>query len=377
MIFAEFFAGIGLVRVGLEKAGWSCGFANDIDPKKLQMYSVRFTDSASHFALGDIRTLDTKQIPQVDLATASFPCTDLSLAGSRAGLAGKQSSAFWPFLDILHSLGSRRPKLVMLENVPGLLTSNRGDDFRQVLLALNEVNYTVDALIVDASRFVPQSRPRLFVVAAQAPSHTLVNEPGRTQSFFESEVRPAALARFILENPSIRWNVREMPPLPVRTSRLDSILEQLPSTSPEWWNQERALYLLSQMSPRHGAIAQQMIATSQISYGTVFRRVRNGKSMAELRIDGIAGCLRTPKGGSGRQILFEAGNGRFRVRLLTARECARLMGADDFPITVPANQALFGFGDAVCVPVIEWLARHYLNAEFEAQQLSLPKYALA
>jgi DNA (cytosine-5)-methyltransferase 1 len=83
--------------------------------------------------------------------------------------------------------------------------------------------------------------------------------------------------------------------------------------------------------------------------------------MAELRTDGIAGCLRTPRGGSGRQILFAAGKGRFVVRLLTPRECARLMGADDFTLKVPINQALFGFGDAVCVPVIEWIARNYLT----------------
>ena len=87
--------------------------------------------------------------------------------------------------------------------------------------------------------------------------------------------------------------------------------------------------------------------------------------MAELRTDGIAGCLRTPRGGSGRQILFCAGQGEFRVRLVTPRECARLMGADDFKITVPMNQALFGFGDAVCVPVIEWIANNYLNPVLE------------
>ena len=108
-----------------------------------------------------------------------------------------------------------------------------------------------------------------------------------------------------------------------------------------------------------------MIDGDSWSYGTVFRRVRtrNGekRSMAELRTDGVAGCLRTPRGGSGRQILFKAGHGTYHARLLTPRECARLMGAGDYKITVPLNQALFGFGDAVCVPVIEWIAQHYLN----------------
>lgn len=104
-----------------------------------------------------------------------------------------------------------------------------------------------------------------------------------------------------------------------------------------------------------------MIAGKKTTYGAVFRRVRNGRSMAELRTDALAGCLRTPRGGSGRQILFAAGKGRYAVRLLTPRECARLMGADDFTITGSFNQALFGFGDAVCVPVIRWIAENCLT----------------
>ena len=143
------------------------------------------------------------------------------------------------------------------------------------------------------------------------------------------------------------------------------ILEDLPQDAPEWWSAPRAEYLLNQMSPKHRDIADRMIVGDRWSYGTVFRRVRtrNGtkKSMAELRTDGIAGCLRTPRGGSGRQILFKAGHGTYQARLLTPRECARLMGAGNYKITVPLNQALFGFGDAVCVPVIEWIAQHYLN----------------
>ena len=114
-----------------------------------------------------------------------------------------------------------------------------------------------------------------------------------------------------------------------------------------------------------------MMSQQRWSYGTVFRRMREREgrrqSTAELRSDGIAGCLRTPKGGSARQIFLRAGYGRFDARLLNARECARLMGADDYSILpeLPLNRALFGFGDAVCVPVIEWIAENYLNPVLE------------
>jgi DNA (cytosine-5)-methyltransferase 1 len=362
MLFAEFFAGIGLVRLGLERSGWMCAFANDIDPKKLEMYREQFPDAGSHFILGDIRLIDGRELPQVDLATASFPCTDLSLAGARAGLAGEHSSALWPFLEVLHKVEQIRPRLVLLENVPGFLTSHKGADFKSALSALNRLGYDVDAFIIDAARFVPQSRPRLFVVGIYEPAISLVKErPRRQPSFFESDLRPAALARFILDNDDLRWRIRDLPSLPNVRKSLPDILEELPDNAPEWWSEERATYLLNQMSPRHRALADAMVKGSEITVGTVFRRIRKGKSMAELRVDGIAGCLRTPKGGSARQILFVAGQGSYRARLLTPRECARLMGADDFKISVPSNQALFGFGDAVCVPVIDWVARNYLN----------------
>ncbi len=347
--------------MGLEKSGWKCQFANDIDPKKLDMYRAQFPDCGDHFILDDIRNLDARLLPQVDLATASFPCTDLSLAGGRAGLAGEHSSALWPFLEVLHKIELIRPRLVLLENVPGFLTSHKGADFKSALSALNRLGYSVDAVIIDAVHFVPHSRPRLFVIGVYEPHVQRLRERKSTPSFFESQLRPGPLARFILENSDIRWKLRELPDLPDKEHDLSEVIEILSEDAPDWWSQERAEYLLNQMSPRHLLVAQQMISGTGESYGTVFRRIRNGKSMAELRVDGTAGCLRTPKGGSGRQILFVAGDGRFRARLLTARECARLMGADNFNITVPLNQALFGFGDAVCVPVIDWLARNYLN----------------
>lgn len=90
---AEFFAGIGLIRLALERQGWKVVFANDIDPDKLEMYKANF--GRDHFHLGDIHKLNADAVPDCDLWTASFPCNDLSIAGAWAGLNGKESSAFW------------------------------------------------------------------------------------------------------------------------------------------------------------------------------------------------------------------------------------------------------------------------------------------
>lgn len=370
---AEFFAGIGLMRLGLERAGWDTVWANDIDEDKLEIYQGHFPDASEHFVLGDVHKVDAVDFPDVTLATASFPCNDLSLAGARKGLAGTHSSAFWGFIKVLETMGGRRPPIVLLENVPGFLTSHNGNDFREACVALNRLGYALDVLMIDAAHFVPQSRQRLFIVGTKGlPQSSCLRE---TPSFLENSARPSALADFILWNPDIKWNIRDVPRLPKRATSLSDILEDLPHNSSYWWSDERASYLLNQMSPRHREIADGMISGRTTTYGTVFRRVRNGRSMAELRTDGIAGCLRTPRGGSGRQILFAGGRGKYRVRLLTPRECARLMGADDYtlPKTLNLNQALFGFGDAVCVDVIEWIATHYLNPVFDELD-SLPKY---
>jgi DNA (cytosine-5)-methyltransferase 1 len=360
--FIELFAGIGLMRVGLEAQGWTVSLANDIDPRKREMYAANFGDADEHYVLADIHELPEKRdVPHATLVTASFPCNDLSLAGARAGLKGEQSSAFWGVTDLLKRMNRLKPPLVLLENVTGFLTSHRGADLRRALLSLNELGYSVDAFILDAVNFVPQSRRRLFVVGILEELQPGASGPTTAGQSIRGDTRPKALADFIHANADIRWSLRRLPAPPDAGAKLTDVLEDLPDGAPEWWSRERAEYLLDQMSARHRELAERMIAGGEWSFGTVFRRTRKSRSMAELRCDGVAGCLRTPRGGSGRQILFKAGKGRYFVRLITPREAARLMGADEFVLSAPVNQSLFGFGDAVCVPVIEWVAKYYLN----------------
>ena len=351
---AEFFAGIGLVRLGLDASGWGVVYANDIDETKQAMYEANF--GGEDFHRDDVHLVPSASVAESTLFTASFPCNDLSVAGARAGLEGEQSSAFWGFYRILDELGEKRPPFILLENVPGFLTSHNGRDFQTVLLALTKLGYVCDAFMLNAMSFVPQSRARLFVVGKVARVGCT------TGTFGPSEVRPKRLIEFINSHPNIDWDLWALPDPPHTSKRLESIVEDLPADSPEWWNDKRTKYFMGQISDRHMRIVSERIRAHKYSYATAFRRVRQGRSMAELRFDGIAGCLRTPRGGSGRQILFKAGCGEYQVRLLTPRECARLQGvADDYKIVGSTNQALFGFGDAVCVPVIEWIADHYFT----------------
>jgi DNA (cytosine-5)-methyltransferase 1 len=361
---ADFFAGIGLASAGLTNQQWWVKYALDHSETKQRMYETHF--GPGHYHPKDIKDILGHKLPKVTLAHASFPCTNTSVAGSRGGIDAGESSAFWHFARVLSEMGRPdgpgKPPLVLVENVEGLLTSGEGRDLEAALKALNNRGYATDLLLIDASHFVPQSRVRLFIIGVLdfVGQHTHQIEKHLAKS---STARPEKIRTFISAHPNITWFLRDLPDLPQLAITLEDIIDE----SAEWWPKERTEYLFSQMFERHKAAVMRLTQNEDWSYGTVFRRMRSRdgskQSTAELRTDGIAGCLRTPKGGSARQIILRAGKGQFDARLLNARENARLMGAGDFEMDadLSLNDALFGFGDAVCVPVIEWIAQNYLN----------------
>lgn len=350
-VAAEFFAGIGLVRMALERAGWEVCFANDIDPAKFTMYRDNF--GGQDFFLGDVASIPAQRVPSVALATVSFPCIDLSLAGNRIGLNGQHSSAYWKFWNLIENMGDRRPPAILLENVVGLLSSSDGQDLRSIIASLCKLGYGCDLLIVDAVHFVPQSRPRLFVIAS------LHTHPAELSDLPAHEARPRQVVEFIQKHKDLKWNHMLLPPLPPKRNNLAAFVERLNDDAPEWWDPDRKKHLFSQMSLAHRKLLRCLTELKRLAFATVYKRVRPAGCKAELRADGVAGCLRTPRGGSSKQFIIQAGHGAWRVRNMTAREYARLQGVpDSFKIAVPYNQALFGFGDAVCVPAVEWVVKN-------------------
>lgn len=359
MRVAEFFAGIGLVRIALEAEGARVVWANDIDPIKRAMYVDNFGEE--NFVLDDVANIRGDDIPDVELATASFPCTDLSLAGNRAGLEGPESGTLWQFTRILGEMGSRRPPLVMLENVPGLITSRGGADLAGLIARLNELGYSCHVFVADASWFVPQSRQRVFVVGSRIGDAQRVPDFEKWQSL---ALYPEKLRKFLDRHRHLNVFFQEIP-LPTNvTTDLGQIIERLAEDDHRWWDEDRLSRFVSSLAPIHQKRFRQLKNGPRINWRTAFRRTRKGRSTWEIRDDGIAGCLRASRGGSSKQAVVEGGHGKARVRWLTPREYARLQGVDDtFRIdSVSPNQALFGFGDAVCVPAIRWIIRHSLLA---------------
>ncbi|MFI7680355.1 DNA cytosine methyltransferase [Actinophytocola sp. NPDC049390] len=353
---AEFFAGIGLARLGLERAGFRVPWANDIDAAKHNMYIGHFKDpTESHkFVLGDVGQVRGADLPEgLSVAWASSPCVDVSLAGARLGLSGARSSAFYQFTRALSELPAEaRPPVVTLENVVGLATSHGGDDLTAAIAELNKLGYSADVLTIDARMFVPQSRPRLFVIGALNPP---VDDPDANP-----QLRPRWL-QAPFENPSLVTHRARLPEISPSAGSLTSVVESIPPSDERWWDAKRLAAFEMGLSPAQAARLKILREGSTLVHRTAYRRTRQGKPMWEVRSDDIAGCLRTARGGSSKQALVEAGKGEFRVRWMTGREYARLMGADDYELKgMRDNQVLFGFGDAVCVPVVAWLAEHYL-----------------
>jgi len=359
--FYEFFAGGGMVRAGLGE-GWSCLFANDFDPLKSQTYRANW--GGGDLAQGDVWGLEAAQLPgRPDLAWASSPCQDFSLAGARAGLAGGRSSAFWGFWRLIEALDAegRAPAVVVIENVVGLLSSNQGRDFAALAAALAGRGYNFGALEIDAAAFTPQSRPRVFVVARRADPRPGA-EGGEPGHFHSAAVRQAYAALPGALKACWRW--WDLPQPPARNTDLASVLE--PDDAVPWHSTAQTMRLFSLMAPVHRRKVDLALAAGERRVGALFRRTRTEAGArvqrAEVRFDGLAGCLRTPRGGSSRQAVLIVSQGTVRSRLLTAREGARLMGlADDYQLPPSANAGLHVMGDGVVASVVAHLARRLLE----------------
>ena len=359
--FLEFFAGGGMARLGLG-ARWDCAFANDFDPVKAATYRANFADAGDHFHEGDVWKLGAGDLPgRADLAWASSPCQDFSLAGARAGLAGGRSGAFFGFWRLIEGLAAegRAPRAIVIENVSGLLTSHGGRDFAALGEALAAQGYSFGALEIDAQAFLPQSRPRVFVIAARQPPPADLVGP----SPFHTRAVKAAAAGLprALASRWIWWRASAPPP---RNTDLAALLE--PDGAVVWHPAERTRRWLDLMAPLHRARLEAFKDRRERAVGAVYRRMRleDGRKVqrAEVRFDGLAGCLRTPRGGSSRQVIVVVEDGQVRTRLLTSREAARLMGLPEtYRLPVAATSALHVAGDGVAVPVVRWLARQLLE----------------
>lgn len=370
-LFYEFFAGGGMARAGLGH-DWRCTFANDFDPKKAASYAANWGTKGLH--VSDVADLTPADLPgAVDLAWASFPCQDLSLAGVGAGLQGERSGSFWPFWSLMRRLQEegRAPRMIVLENVCGALYSHNGKDFAAIGSALGNAGYHFGAVVIDAAHFLPQSRPRLFIIgtaATHSPPASLRTDtpdprwhpPRLVQAYGKL---PAKAAK--------QWVWWTLPIPPNRSMSFEDVIEDEPK-GVKWHTPEETQRLLSLMSTVNLKKVENAKKEGRRMVGGIYKRIRrdsNGHKMqrAEVRFDGLAGCLRTPMGGSSRQILLIVEGNAVRSRLLSPREAARLMGLPErYKLPENYNEAYHLAGDGVAVPVVRFLAACLLEPALAA-----------
>lgn len=364
--FYEFFAGGGMARLGLGP-DWSCVYANDIDPAKGASYAANHGDKV--LKLKDILDVGIDELPGVaDLMWGSFPCQDLSRAGARAGLNGERSGTFYAFWAIIEALArdKRAPRIVALENVCGTLTSRGGRDFAAICETFATFGYRYGALIINANMFVPQSRPRLFMVGVRddVPIGSDLIAESPAAPFHADELR-RAMAKVSDEAraKAVWWRL----PAPLkRRGRFADMIESEPE-GVSWHSAVQTARLLALMTPMHRAKIAAAQRTGRREVGCIYRRTRVDASgakvqRAEVRFDDTAGCLRTPAGGSSRQTVMVVEGSRIRSRLISARETARLMGLpDSYVLPSRYNEAYHLTGDGVVAPVVRHLAAHLIE----------------
>jgi len=325
---------------------------------------------------GDISLLSTADLPgQPTLAWASFPCQDLSAAGRGLGLTGSRSGTFWAFWKHMESLKKeyRAPKIIVLENVCGAITSNQGRDFSVIAESLVNSGYRVGAIIIDAVHFVPQSRPRLFIIAVEA-TISISEQLIRTDPSGLWHPRNIVEAKYNLsakvQEAWVWWN---LPHPPIRGTTFATVIESEP-TGVKWNSEVVTQSLLSMMTPVNLLKVQKAQSSGELKIGALYKRTRNGLCRAEVRFDDVAGCLRTPTGGSSRQTIMVIKGRSIQTRLLSSREAARLMGLpENYTLPKSYNEAYHLVGDGVAVPVVEFLNQTLLQPI--AESLSIDAHA--
>jgi len=255
----------------------------------------------------------------------------------------------------------RAPRIIVLENVCGTLTSHDGKDFSAICSALSKAGYRYGAAVIDAALFVPQSRPRLFIIAVrddlELPLEILGAEPSTTWHTRTLRTAYDKLNASAKDN-WIWWTIRK-PQL--RNSRFADLIEDDPICV-SWHTPDETRQLLSMMSDINLSKVEDAKKAERRMVGAIYKRTRKDEygfkvQRAEIRFDDVAGCLRTPAGGSSRQLIMVVEGASVKSRLISSRETARLMGLpDEYELPENYNEAYHLTGDGVVVPVVRHLA---------------------
>lgn len=334
--FIDLFAGIGGLRRGFDHIGGKCVFTSEWDKYSQATYRANYRHD-DHALNGDITKVDAADIPAHDILLAGFPCQPFSIAGvskknalGRAhGFADETQGTL--FFDVARIIKHHQPKAFLLENVKNLVNHDKGNTFAIIMKTLREeLDYHVEARVIDAKGFVPQHRERIFIVGFR-------KDLGVDFSFKDFEM-----------------------PDPFSGPKLKTILH--PEDGSEGPDKH---YTINNF----GSVSDRYVLTDHLwqylrNYAAKHKASGNGFGYGLVGENDVARTLSARYFKDGSEILIDRGPGKV-PRRLTPRECARLMGFDepngaDFVIPVSDTQAYRQFGNSVVVPVVKAVASHML-----------------
>lgn len=313
--FIDLFAGIGGLRLGFESIGGHCAFTSEWDPNSQKTYALNFRDN--HQIGGDIRDFSENPdtVPEHDVLLAGFPCQPFSIAGvSKKNALGRPHGFLCDtqgtlFFDTAQIIAHHRPAAFVLENVKNLQRHDKGRTFATIINVLtNELGYDVQYRVISSEPWVPQKRERIFIVGFRDP----------TEFDFANLRIPDAKSG----------------------PKLGSILQPHHEVDPKYTLTPRLWEYLQKYKAKHQAKG-------------------NGFGYSLFGPNDVARTLSARYYKDGSEVLI--GQPGKRPRRLTPLECARLMGFDRgdrrFRISVSDTQAYRQFGNAVVVPVVEFIAK--------------------
>ena len=300
----DLFAGIGGIRIGFEKAGFTTVFANDFEKNCKLTYDSNFKESK--LIVEDITKIKVEDLPEFDFLLGGFPCQAFSIAGYRKGFEDEKGRGNL-FFDIARIINFRKPEGFLLENVKNLKTHDGGNTFRVIEGTLKQLGYTIKHKVLNSMEYgnVPQNRERIYIVGFK--------DPKKTEAFEFPE--PINLTKDIL-----------------------SILEK--TVDKKYYYNNKPLYdRLKDHVTENGKVYQ-------------WRRqyVRENKR-------GVCPTLTANMGMGGHNVpIIKDDKG---IRKLTPRECARLQGfPDSYILPEVADSVLYKqIGNSVTVPVLERIAK--------------------
>ena len=334
--FIDLFAGIGGMRIAFENNGGRCVYSNEWDKYCQQTYFANFGEQPDD----DITKVDATAIPDHDILVAGFPCQPFSIAGvskknslGRAtGFEDKTQGTL--FFDVCRIIKEKRPKAFMLENVKNLKSHDKGNTFRIICEALEELDYEVFYEILDGQSFVPQHRERILIVGFDRKRYDRLIHDSEEESFDSTEdpFRNAKIRDLI----GFRFDITPKEPKPVMEDILISDEDLLKEYGDKYTLSDKLWQYLQNYAAKHKA------AGNGFGYGIAPR-------------DGISRTLSARYYKDGSEILIEQPGKN--PRRLTPRECARLQGfPDSFKIVVSDTRAYKQFGNSVVVPLMQNVA---------------------